>query len=295
MKQPADVMMGAFPRPGRALKAVLVLVGAFAIIGAIVFNWAPGPPRGAELFHWLAFSPETFVAKPWTVWTLVTSGVLTDPQHFGHALWSLVGLYFLSTDLEKKWGGAGLIRFFVLSVVIGNLFVLAIDRALPMLSQGFFHPGYAMGPTAAIVATAIAWAKENADRQFRFMFFLPMKGKTLYWITIGFAVLSLVFMQAGPEGGAAPFGGLLAGWLLGGTPSPARALWRRLKQGRRTGPKLTVESILAQGDSRSSTRGAPAQRRASGKGSPALRIVQGGAADDDDDNRKPPKDKRYLN
>lgn len=294
MKEPADVMMGAFPRPGRALKAVLVLIAAAAVIGAIVFNWAPGGPRGEALLHWLSFSPETFVAKPWMVWTLVTSGILTDPTHFGHALWSLVGLYFLSTDLEKKWGGAGLIRFFVLSVVIGNLFVLAVDRALP-LSNGFFHPGHAMGPTAAITATAIAWAKENADRQFRFMFFLPMKGKTLYWITIGFAVLSLIFMQASPEGGAAPFGGILAGWLFGGTPSPARAFWLRLKRGKRTGPTLTVESILADGDGpRSSTRGAPSQRRAPGKGGPALRIVQGGA-DDDDKNRKPPKDKRYLN
>ena len=294
MREPADVMTGAFPRPGRALKAVLVLVGAFAIIGAIVFNWAPGPPRGVELLHWVDFSPETILARPWMAWTLVTSGVLTDPTHFGHALFSLVGLYFLSTDLEKKWGGAGLIRFFVLSVVIGNLLVLAVDRALPMLAQGFFHPGHAMGPTAAITATAIAWAKENADRQFRFMFVLPMKGKTLYWITIGFAVLSLIFMQAGPEGGAAPFGGILAGWLFGGTPSPARAFWLKIKLAllRRNGTKLTVESMMADPDApRSSARGSV---RRPAKGGPALRIVQGGA-DEDDENRKPPKDKRYLN
>ena len=293
MREPADVMMGAFPRPGRALKAVLVLVGAFAIIGAIVFNWAPGPPRGVELLHWVDFSPETILARPWMAWTLVTSGVLTDPSHFGHALWSLVGLYFLSTDLEKKWGGAGLIRFFALSVLMGNLFVLAVDRALPTLSQVFFHPGHVMGPTAAITATAIAWAKENADRQFRFMFVLPMKGKALYWITIGFAVLSLVFMQGGPEGGAAPFGGILAGWIFGGTPSPARSLWLKIKLGllRRNGTKLTVESMMADPDApRSSTRGAP--RRAA-KGGPAQRLVLGG--DDDDDDRKPPKDKRYLN
>ena len=294
MREPADVMAGAFPRPGRALKAVLVLVGAFAILGAIVWNWAPGGARGEALFHALDFSPESFVQKPWMVWTLATSGILTDPTHFGHALWALVGLYLLSTALEKKWGGGGLVRFFVLSVVMGNLLVLGIDRALPMLPQSFFHPGHTMGPTAAITATAIAWAKENEDRQFRFMFVLPMKGKTLYGITIGFAVLSLIFMQGGPEGGAAPFGGIVAGWLFGGTPSPARSLWLKIKLGllRRNGTKLTVESVRADPDGpRSSTRGAV---RRSAKGGPALRIVQGGA-DDDDKNRKPPKDKRYLN
>ncbi|HSO31478.1 MAG TPA: rhomboid family intramembrane serine protease [Labilithrix sp.] len=295
MREPGEVVSAAFPRPGRALKAVLVLVGAFAIIGAIVWNWAPGPPRGAEVFRWLAFDPQGILSKPWMAWTLVTSGVLTDPTSFGHALWSLVGLYFLSTDLEKKWGGARLLRFFALSVVMGNLFVLAVDRLLPMLSQGFFHPGHALGPTAAITATAMAWAKENEDRQFRFMFVLPMKGKTLYWITIGFAVLSLIFMQSGPEGGAAPFGGIAAGLVFGGTPSTARSLWMRIKLAvlRRKGTALTVESMLDDPDApRSSARGVSARR--SGKGGPALRIVQGGA-DDDLKNRKPPKDKRYLN
>ena len=295
MREPGEVVTAAFPRPGRALKAVLVLVGAFAIIGAIVVNWVPGPPRGAQLFRWLAFSPDTILSKPWMAWTLVTSGLLTDPTSFTHALWALVGLYFLSTDLEKKWGGGRLLRFFALSVLMGNLLVLAVDRLLPMFQQRVFHPDLAFGPTAAITAVAMAWAKENADRQIRLFFFLPVKGKTLYWLTLGFAVLSLLFMQNAPEGAVAPFGGILAGLAFGGTPSPARSLWLSIKLGRlrRKGTALTVESMLEDPDApRSSSRGLSSRRGA--RGGPALRVVQGGA-DDDLKNRKPPKDKRYLN
>lgn len=282
MREPGEVV-AAFPRPGRALKAVLIAIAVFAIAGAVVVNWAPGGQTGADLFRLLAFEP----SRPQRVWTWVTSGVLTNPQGFSHALWSLVGLYFLTTDLEKRWGGARLLRFLALSVVLGNLTVLLVSFA-PVKNE-IFHPALVVGPMAAITATAMAWAKENAHRQIRLFFFLPISGKTLYWVTIGFAVLALLFLQGTPEGAAAPFGGILAGLLFGGTPSPVRSLWLRLKLAlmRRKGPTLTVESLTASPDR-------PRAAKRAAKGGPPLRIVQGGL-EEDLEKRKPPKDKRYLN
>jgi membrane associated rhomboid family serine protease len=288
MREPGEVVSAAFPRPGRALKAVLIAIAVCSIVGAIVWNWAPGQPMGREIFRWVAFQPHELVHRPWMVWTLVTSGVLTSPESFSHALWSLVGLYFLTTDLEKKWGGARMLRFLAVSVVMGNLLVLLVDQLLKNVQQPIFHPGMTMGPMAAITATAIAWSKENASRQIRLFFFLPISGKTLFWITIGFAVLALLFMQGAPEGAAAPFGGIVAGLLFGGTPSRVRSAWLRVKLAllRRKGHTLTVESITGADRPR-------APKRAS-KGGPPLRVVQGGL-DEDLKNRKPPKDKRYLN
>ena len=287
MREPAEVVSGGFPRPGRTLKAVLIALGVCAIVGAIVYNWAPGPPLGGEIFSWVVFQPHELLAKPWKIWTLLTSGILTNPLSFSHALWSLVGLYFLTTDLEKKWGGGRLLRFLAVSVVMGNLTVLAVDRLVPS-DNPFFHPGMTLGPMAAITATAIAWSKENASRQIRLFFFLPVSGKTLFWVTIGGVVLAFLFMQGVPEGAAALVGGLGAGLLFGGTPSPARSLWLRIKLRllRRKGHALTVESIVGGSDR-------PRAPKRSSKGGPPLRIVQGGL--DDDDKRKPPKDKRYLN
>jgi membrane associated rhomboid family serine protease len=283
MREPGEVVAAAFPRPGRALKAVLIAIAFFAIAGAVVWNWAPGPPAGADVFKWVVFQPHDFVKKPWT---LLTSGILTNPESFSHALWSLVGLYFLTNDLEKKWGGGRMLRFLALSVVMGNLMVLAVDQ-LPIRSA-FFHPPLVLGPLAAITATAMAWAKENATRQIRLFFFLPISGKTLYWVTIGGAVLALLFMQGTPEGAASLFGGILSGMMFGGTPSPVRSAWLRVKLAlmRRQGHALTVESITGTDRPRAPKR--------SSKGGPPLRVVQGGL-DDDLKNRKPPKDKRYLN
>jgi membrane associated rhomboid family serine protease len=284
MREPGEIA-AALPRPGRTLKALLAIIAAFAVAGAVVVNWAPGGQTGGDLFRALAFEPARALERPWA---LVTSGVLTSPDGISHALWSLLGLYFLTPDLEKRWGGARLVRFFALSVIAGNLAVLAGSYVLP--PKPVFHPSLAFGPMAAITAAVIAWSKEHAGRQIRFMFFLPMSGKTLYWLTIGLALLSLLFLQGSAEGALAPLGGIAAGLLLAGTPSPLRALWLRLRLGRlRRRGGITVEDLLAN-DHRPR---APAPPRRGGK-APPLRIVQGGL-EDELKSRKPPKDKRYLN
>ena len=280
----------ALPRPGPVLKAVLIAVAVLAVLGGVVVNWAPGPPLGPELFSWLIFQPHHVLSRPWT---LLTSGLLTSPTGgIGHAAWSLLGLYFLTTDLEKRWGGARLLRFLAAAVILGNLTVLLVTHVLPggRGPEEIFHPAFVFGPFAAIAATAIAWAKENSQRQIRLFFFLPISGRALYWITIGLAVLSLVFLQGPPEGAVAPLGGIAAGILLGGTPSPLRAVWLRIKLAflrRRGGGGLDVESILQPRGNRTRP---PKGRSRSG---PSLRIVKGGA--DNDERPRPPNDKRYLN
>jgi membrane associated rhomboid family serine protease len=278
MNDSGGSVSAAFPRPGRALKAVLIAIAVAAVAGAVVVNWAPGGATGVKLFQLLAFDP----AHPLRAWSWLTSGILTNPQGFSHALWSLVGLYFLTTDLEKRWGGARLLRFLATSVVLGNLLVFLL-ALLPLKSE-MFHPALAFGPMAAITATALAWAKENANRQIRLFFFLPISGKALFWVTIGFVVLAPLFGQGGPEGVAGPVGGILAGVLLGGSPSVLRSLWLRMRLSsmRRGGAALTAES-LGPGSDRT--------RSPKRKGGPPLSVVRGGL----DDDKKPPKDKRYLN
>lgn len=277
MRDARDIFAASFPRPGRALKAVLIVLAAFAILGGIVVNWAPGGPTGVALLEWLVFQPSLVFPR---VWTLFTSGLVTDPAGISHALWALVGLYFLGPDLEARWGGARFVRFLIAAVFTGNLAVLLMS-VIPYAPEGV-HPSLAFGPMAAVEACAVAWGKENADRRMRFMFFLEMSGRAFMWITIGFAVVALVFLRSMPEGAVAPLGGVLAGVLLSGSPSPVRSLWLRVKLAvlRKRGASLSVESLTG-----SKTR---AVRKPSRSG-PSLRVLRGGDGDE------PPKDKRHLN
>jgi membrane associated rhomboid family serine protease len=295
MREPAEIS-AAIPRPGRVLKILLITLAITAVLGAVITHWMPGGDLGDQILGWVRFEPKPVTHLLWKPWTFVTSGILTYPVGISHTAFSLFGLYIFGQDLEKRWGGARFLRFLALGMLFGNLFVLLADQ-LPFTTSvldmrgrpvEIFHPAAVVGAGGAITACAMAWSMSHTNTQIRLFFVLPVSGRTLYWITIGFVLLSPIFIQTPPEGIAAPFGGLAAGLLFGGTPSRARTAWLRLKLAfiRRNGGGhgLTVESIT----------GGPDRPRPKRKGGPPLRVVQGGL-DDDLKDRKPPKDKRYLN
>lgn len=269
----------AFPKPGRALWGVMGAMTALGILTAFLTTWAPG---GSTVFLWLVCRLDRAFTQPWR---LITSGLLTDPTHWSHLAFSLLGLYFLGATLEKRWGGARFLRFLALSVVAGNLITLAVSAIVPEDGQARFHPLFTFGPTAAIAAIAIAWSREFADSTVNLFLVLPVRGKVLFWVTLGFCVLDLIYPAGLPEGVVAPFGGVIAGLLFGGTPSLARRGWLSLRLAllRRKAGHVSVEEMPSS-----------KPRRKPRAGAPPLRVVSGGL-EEVLKKRQPPKDKRYLN
>ena len=271
----------ALPRPGPGLKALLLVVAALGILEAIAYSYIPG---GRGLFLALACSTDDVLNGQ--VWRPFTAGLLTRPDALGHLLFTLVMLYFLSPDLERRWGTWRFLRFVAISMVFGFGLSMALDATIPGGPRAL-HPQIMYGAGAAIAAIAIAWSKLNATAQVRLFFFVPVSGKQFFWVTIGFCLLGLVYPDGVPEGMASPFGGVLVGILLGGTPSILRQAYLRTKLAllrRRAGaPPMPLSPPTAKGKTSAPRRGAP-----------LLRVVQGGA-DDELRKRRPPKDKRYLN
>ncbi len=268
----------AFPRPGRALWTVLVAMTALGIVSAVLETWG----HADGLFTALVYEPRNAFSQPWR---LLTSGLLTSPSSWTHLLFSLVGLYFLGAPIERRWGSWRFLRFFALSVLLGNLTTMVIGHAIAEGAPERFHPAFVFGPSAAITAIAIAWAREYSESTVQLFMVVPVRGRVLFWITIGFCVLDLVYPAGMPEGVVAPFGGLIAGLLFGGTPSIARTAWLhvRLALLRRKSTSVRVEDILS--------RKPPRRPRS---GAPPLRVVPGGL-EETLKKRTPPKDKRYLN
>jgi membrane associated rhomboid family serine protease len=269
----------AFPRPGRALWSVLIAMASLGIVTALLSTWGGG---ASVVFSWLVYEPGHAL---WQPWRLLTSGLLTSPESWGHLLFALVGLYFLGAPLEKRWGAWRFVRFLALSVILGNLTTMLVERLAGDAVPERFHPAFVFGPAAAITAIAVAWAREYSDSTVQLFMVLPIRGRVLLWITIGFCVLDLVYPAGMPEGVVAPFGGLVAGLLFGGSPSLARTTWLhvRLALLRRQSTTVRVEDVLS--------RKAPRRPR---PGAPPLRVVPGGL-EEVLKKRTPPKDKRYLN
>jgi membrane associated rhomboid family serine protease len=267
----------AMPRLGRGVKALLAAYILFGLVGATVYNYTSGP---AKLFWtYLPCSPATVLIRPWT---LLTGGLLTDPIHWSHLIWTSFGFYFLGPDLERRWGTWRFLRFIALAIVAG--FLLQVSLGLIAGGNGgVFDVPTLFGPTAALAALGVAWGRENADAQIRLYFLFPIRGRTFVWITLGFCILGLFFPKSVTEGVAAPFGGFVTGLMLAGSPSPIRTLYLRVKLAflRRGGRGVQVDL-----DPNAPLKVSPRKR-----GGPPLRVVMGGVEDD----KRPPKDKRYLN
>ncbi len=273
--------LAGFPRPRKALKAVLIAITAAGILNALLF-WIPG---GDVLFRNLAVDTGAIKhGEWWRLYSILTSGILTLPRSSAgiwHLAFTLLGLYFLSNDLEARWGPWRFVRFLFTSVALGSLLVLGFDLITPPGVRMFHPPELLFGATAAITATAVAWGRENPTTVIRLFFFLPISGKWLTWVTIGFCGLYLLYNADIPEGAIAPFGGVFTGLLLGGSPSTLRRLYLQMKLWmlRRSGaPRVDIE-LLPRG------KGRP-------RSGPPLRVVMGGL---DDEKHTPPKDKRHLN
>jgi membrane associated rhomboid family serine protease len=272
----------AFPKPGRGLKGVLIALLVVGVVESLLFDQL----GLARVFSWLVC--DTNAVLHGQVWRLFTAGFLTDPHRIAPLLFTLVGLYFFSPDLESRWGTPRFLRFLAWSTIVGFSLGVLIDGLAPE-SLLLFHPGPMFGAVSAIVATSVAWARANANAQVRLFLVFPITGRAFLWITVLYCVANLVWPGL-PEGVVAPFGGLAAGMLLSGDPSPLRRAYLKAKLRylrRNAGNTPTAHEIVF---------GRPAEtkkkaRRASG---PALRVLPGGL-DEDLSKRDPPKDKRYLN
>src|ERR1700722_1172323 len=110
-----------FPKPGPVLKVVLMALAAFGLGGALL-HWTSW---GGVIFQALMFVPGRLLPPHYEVWRLVTSGLLTGS--FSQLLFAGIGLYFLSPDLERRWGSKRFAWFLVASIVLGNVLVLLVD------------------------------------------------------------------------------------------------------------------------------------------------------------------------
>src|SRR5215469_3267645 len=143
----------AFPRPGRALKVVLGAILLYSIANALLYNYVHFTPQ------WDYLICEFSALRHFELWRLVTSGVVTSHVTVRHIIYTLIGLYFFSPDLEKAWGPRRFLVFLALAVAIGNLTVLAVNQILPARVE-MFHEPYAYGAGAAITAIIVAWSRE---------------------------------------------------------------------------------------------------------------------------------------
>jgi membrane associated rhomboid family serine protease len=257
-----------FPRPGRALRGVLIGLLAIWVVFAVGLNWGGASPAVFE-----ALTGSTSEILRGEIWRLFTAPLLHVPTGtVGHILFTLLGLYFLSPSLEREWGPKRFLKFLAGSAVFAYGFQMVLDLALPASVSAKLVPEYWFGAGPVVSAVSIAWALTFRGRTINLMFVIPVTSRGLIIFVVAVNVMYLLAATQDTEGRLAPFGGMLAGWLFGsGSPSPLRRAWLKLRLAR-----LDAEA----------RREAEARRKRVAKS--GLSVLEGGRGRDDDDAKKPP-------
>jgi membrane associated rhomboid family serine protease len=276
-------LQASFPRPGPVLKVVLIGVFAVWLAFAVGINWANA---SYGLFELLCGNTELILHGQ--VWRLLTAPWLHQPSGtLGHVLSALLGLYFLSPTLESRWGSARFARFLLFSSLFAYGTQLLAEVVLPrsLALRISAQDGFWFGAIPVVEAIVVAWAMNARGQMVRLFFVLPVTPGALVLFSIAMSLMYVVIGAQGTSGLVAPFGGMLAGWIFGGTPSPLRRLYLKLR--------------LAQLDAEAKREGQQRRRRVQGSG---LRVISGGKdgkdgkdARDDDDEPGQSGNGRWLN
>jgi membrane associated rhomboid family serine protease len=197
----------AFPRPTRVVLRILIANAALWLVFAVGINLAQIRPL-SEAYDLLTLTP-TEVAPGLRLWEVVSYAWLHDLGGLSHILFNSMALFFLGPALERRWGGRGFLKFYLLSGIIAGLFSVLV---------GFLFGGRwdapIVGASGAIFGLVTAYSLLIPHAQFLLFFVLPVQAKWLVWISLG---LDLLFFIANPQGNVAiqtHLGGALAGWLL---------------------------------------------------------------------------------
>jgi rhomboid family protein len=193
----------------RVTPAVQWLIGINVLIYFLQVTIA-----GQGMIDFLGFRFSNLTTAWWTVFTymFVHGGLV-------HLLFNMVTLFVFGPRVERAWGAAPFVRYYILCGLGGWLAQLMIARDVPLI-----------GASAAIYGVMLAYAMRWPDDEVYVFFAIPVKVK---WLVAILAVTSLVFglLEGDAGGGMANFahlGGFVTGWLL--LQAPASGSIQRLRQ-----------------------------------------------------------------
>jgi membrane associated rhomboid family serine protease len=218
-------------------------------VGIFVISFILRASSLGTIFEYLALVPADVVQR-FAIWQLLTYQFLHSG--IGHILWNMLALWMFGAQIERLWGTARFVRFYLLCGIFAGLTVVIAAYLFGGMNVA------TVGSSGAVYGILVAYGLMFPDQTILFSFLIPMKSKYFVMI-IGAIVFLQSYMAAaqGPAGGGiavmAHLGGLVAGFLLLRgqklrieVRQPVQSWWKRRKMDR---AKRKFEVYLRKQDS----------------------------------------------
>jgi membrane associated rhomboid family serine protease len=141
------------------------------------------------------------------VWQLLTFQFLH--ASWLHIIFNSIALFFFGRSVEAMLGARRFTQLYLWCGVGGGLAQMFFAGFWPQ-----FHGGAVVGASAGVSGLIATFAMMNWSNRFTLLFYffpIQMSGRTLLWISLGFAILGLLFPGGNNVAHAAHLGGILGG------------------------------------------------------------------------------------
>jgi membrane associated rhomboid family serine protease len=184
---------------------------ALLIVNALVFLiqlFASQSPRGAEIEgNYFALSLDGL--EHGYIWQLLTFQFM----HAGwmHLIFNSLAIFFFGRAVETVLGRNRFLALYLSSGILGGVLQMLFALLIPK-----YFDAPVVGASAGAYGLVAAFAVINWTERFTLLFYfipLTMRGRTLLWGIIAFALISMADLNSGVAN-AAHLGGILAGFFF---------------------------------------------------------------------------------
>ena len=218
------------PKPSPAVK-VLLLINLAVFIAQMFFDQSPSRYQPGVMSTYLGVT----VGSYWQLWRYITCQFLH--AGFMHILMNMLGVYFLGSAMEQRWGTRRFVTFYLICGVVAGLAYVVIGALYPEMSRDMPIIGASGGVFGILLACAVYFP----NFRILFLFFpVPIRFAAL----IIFGGMGLMVMQALADknvnittvmSDVAHLGGAVAAavwiWVIPLLRGRARATYRQMNQG----------------------------------------------------------------
>jgi membrane associated rhomboid family serine protease len=224
-------LVGNLRTPTPVVVVTIVVLLVMYLVSGVATNFVPGGRTVQDLLYL-----DSSRVLDGEAWRLLTYGLLHSLMSPFHLLFNALLLWFFARDLEMRFGSLRFLGFLVAGVVVGGLFV--VGSALIGIGAGA-----AIGISAGVEASIVAWALFNRNLPVRLFFMVPIRGIHMLFFAILMWLLEAVSVS--DVSASAHAGGIVTGlvtWFLVARRNRLRLFWDELlvKVRLRKGPRLTV-------------------------------------------------------